>query len=182
MLIWSELQGGTAFLKRLLVAVSLSMLISTAFGGETKKEIEFELVHLKHAIGGLGSAYFAVRSSQDWVKFSNFFSAQLPDHSAGVQSNLVPAVDFTRYTLLVANAGVKMSGPNYIAFKSVVDTGADIQVNVETHSAGTCPRVEVIRQSYALALIPRTTKPIRFEVLDKACNSSGEATITITHY
>ncbi len=106
---------------------------------------------------------FVIRSAQDW----NARTSDSPD-----VSEPLPAIDFDRYTLLVANAGYKANGPVLVTFDSITDMGNEIRVHVSVANPATCPQVPEAGHFAALALIPRTDKPIQFDVSNRDAGCS----------
>jgi hypothetical protein len=147
----------------------------------TPKPIQFEIVRLQTRFGSLTPSFLVIRSTQDWAKYWMLDHEKLTS-GPGSQKPPEPEVNFNQHTLLVAYNGVKMSGANHIEITAVLDLGAQIEVEVETESSGDCPRTQNISYGYVAALIPRTQKPIKFGVTDKACKSGGGWTVTTTYY
>jgi hypothetical protein len=96
-----------------------------------------------------------IRSARDW----NIWVSNLPD----IPESL-PSIDFEHFTLLVANAGYKANGPYDVKFDSVTDTGNTIIVHVSVTGPVSCPAQPQAAHYVAMAVIPRTNKPIQFDV------------------
>ena len=96
-----------------------------------------------------------IRTERDW----NSWVGNLPE----VVENL-PAVDFEQYTLLVANAGYKTNGPYEVKFDSVTDTGNLVRVHVSVTGPASCPAEPQAGHYVAMVIIPRTDKPVQFDV------------------
>jgi hypothetical protein len=103
-----------------------------------------------------------IRSTQDW----NVWINNLPE-----MAESLPTVDFEQYTLLVVNAGYKINGPYEVKFDSVADAGNTIRVHVSVTGPTSCPKESVAGHYVSMAIIPRTDKPIEFDVStrDSAC-------------
>ena len=103
--------------------------------------------------------YIAIHSRNEWK-----------EHCGGRHGEAVaiigPNIDFHRYTLLVANAGVKPSSGYSLVFRLVRETSAAVSVDiVELKPGPSCPVLtEIVPSLQAYALIPETSKPIRFSV------------------
>ena len=96
-----------------------------------------------------------IRSARDWNVWLNNLPNDVED---------LPTVDFERYTLLVSNAGYKTNGPYDVKFDSVTDTGDIVRVHVSVSGPVSCPAEPQAAHYVAMALIPRTAKPIQFDV------------------
>jgi hypothetical protein len=130
------------------------MLAATAIA-QTQK-IEFQMLPTPANLNVSESRSSAViRSARDW----NLWVINLPE----VPDNL-PTIDFEHYTLLVANAGYKANGPYDVNFDSVTDTGNTIVVHVSVTGPVSCPAQPQAGHYVAMAVIPRTDKPIQFDV------------------
>jgi len=85
-----------------------------------------------------------------------------------------PEIDFTRYSLLVAALG--SGGGESVAIEEVRSIGSDIIVNIVALRPGPgCMVTTEMKYPIALALIPRTVKPVRFGVTKAtfACGSDA---------
>ena len=96
-----------------------------------------------------------IRSARDWNVWVNNLPNDVED---------LPTVDFEHYTLLVSNAGYKTNGPYDVKFDSVTDTGDTIRVHVSVTGPVSCPAEPQAGYYVAMAIIPRTDKPIQFDV------------------
>jgi hypothetical protein len=96
-----------------------------------------------------------IRSARDW----NVWVSNLPNDVEDL-----PTVDFEHYTLLVSNAGYKTNGPYDVKFDSVTDAGDIIRVHVSVSGPASCPAELQAGHYVAMAVIPRTGKPIQFDV------------------
>jgi hypothetical protein len=120
------------------------------------EKIEFQTLPIPSDLNVSESRSSAViRSARDW----NIWVSNLP----GIPDNL-PTVDFEHYTLLVANAGYKANGPYDVKFDSVTDAGNTIIVHVSVTGPVSCPAQPQAGHYVAMAVIPRTDKPIQFDV------------------
>jgi hypothetical protein len=135
-------------------ALLIVMLAATAIA-QTEK-IEFQMLPIPSNLNVSESRSSAViRSARDW----NIWVSNLPD----IPENL-PTIDFEHYTLLVANAGYKANGPYDVKFDSVTDAGNAIIVHVSVTGPVSCPAQPQAAHYVAMAVIPRTDKPIQFNV------------------
>jgi hypothetical protein len=138
-------------------ALLLSMLAATAAAQDDK--IPFQVLPLPPTIGLPDShANFVIRSAQQWDIWANNLTAVVEP---------LPLVAFERYTALVASAGYKAHGPVVVAFDSITDAGNVIRVHVTVTSPTTCPPQPVPGRYAVMALIPRTDKPIQFDVSNR---------------
>lgn len=138
----------------LRIALLLSMLAATAVGEEDK--IPFQIIPLATTLGlPDGHENFVIRSLQEWYVWANNLSAVVDP---------LPTIDFERYTSLVASAGYKEHGPVVVTFDSITDAGNVIRVHVSVSNPPSCPAQPVPGHYAAMALIPRTDKPVQFDV------------------
>ena len=143
-----------------LIIVGLLAASATAQSGK----LDFNLLPLPRNLNLSDErSNFVIRSAQDW----NARTSDSPD-----VTEPLPAIDFDRYTLLVANAGYKANGPVVVTFDSITDMGNEIRVHVSVASPATCPQVPEAGHFAALALIPRTDKPIQFDVSNRDAGCS----------
>jgi hypothetical protein len=130
------------------------ILVATAIA-QTQK-IEFQTLPVPSNLNVSESRSSAViRSTRDW----KIWVSNLPD----IPENL-PTIDFDHYTLLVANAGYKANGPYDVKFDSVTDAGNIILVHVSVTGPAICPAQPQAAHYVAMAVIPRTDKPVQFDV------------------
>jgi hypothetical protein len=104
---------------------------------------------------------FVIRSAQQWVLWANNLTDVAED---------LPAIDFERYTAIVASAGYKQHGPVVVSFDSITDAGNIIRVHVTVTSPTNCPPQAVAGHYAAIALIPTTDKPVQFDVSNRDTN------------
>jgi hypothetical protein len=116
-------------------------------------------------------AYFAIRSVKDWRDWQTGRSLQSGALQAAGSSDIAPDlpplpadIDLSRDTLIVANSGVKASSGFDVFIQSVTESD-EIRVSLLETTPGTqCPRMSELTYPEAFALIPKTSKPIRFDV------------------
>ncbi len=142
-------------LRPLAAALFTLMLAVSA----TAQKIDFQVLPLPRSLGlPDGHSNFVIRSMQDWDAWvSNLTDVVDP----------LPTIDFERYTLLVASAGYKTHGPVVVTFDSITDTVNIIRVHVSVTSPAACPQLSEAGHFAAMALIPRTDKPIQFDVSNR---------------
>jgi hypothetical protein len=146
--------------RSLATALLLSMLL-TAMAAEDDR-IPFQVLSLPPTVG-LPERHdnFVIRSAQQWQVWAN----NLTD-----VAEPLPSIDFDRYTALVASAGYKEHGPVVVTFESITDMGNVIRVHVSVTTPTTCPPQPVPGHYAAIALIPRTDKPIQFDSSNRDTN------------
>jgi len=148
-------------IRSLATALLLSMFV-TAMAAESDK-VPFQVLPLPPTVG-LPDRHdnFVIRSAQQWEIWANNLTAV---------DEPLPPIDFERYTAIVASAGYKEHGPVVVSFDSINDLGNVIRVHVTVSSPTTCPPQAVSGHYAAIALIPRTDKPIQFDSSsrDTAC-------------
>jgi len=134
-------------------ALLLVTLVATVAAEDDK--IPFQVLPLPPALG-LPDRHdnFVIRSAQQWDVWANNLTAV---------AEPLPSIDFERYTALVASAGYKEHGPVVVSFDSITDAGNVIRVHVTVTSPTACPPQSVPGHYAAIALIPRTDKPIQFD-------------------
>jgi len=125
----------------------------------TAQKIDFQVLPLPRSLGLPDDhSNFVIRSTQDWDAWvSNLTDVVDP----------LPTIDFERYTLLVASAGYKTHGPVVVTFDSITDAVNIVRVHVSVTSPATCPQLSEAGHYAAMALIPRTDKPIQFDVSNR---------------
>ncbi len=153
-------------MNRLLRGLGTLLAVGVLAAGATAQsgKIDFNLLPLPRNLDLPDErSNIVIRSVQDWnARASNSADATEP----------LPAIDFDRYTVLVANAGYKTNGPVVVTFDSITDMGNEIRVHVSVAGPTTCPKVPEAGHFAALALIPRTDKPIQFDVSNRDAGCS----------
>ena len=143
--------------RRLTTLLVVGVLAASATAQSGK--IDFNLLPLPRNLDLSDQrSNFVIRSAQDW----NARASISPD-----ATEPLPTIDFDHYTLLVANAGYKANGPVVVTIDSITDMGNEVRVHVSVASPTTCPQVPEAGHFAALALIPRTDKPIQFDVSNR---------------
>jgi hypothetical protein len=145
-----------------LIAVSLWFSIPFSIGASSEQTIDFRLLPVHRGYSRHDSFYVAIRSLEEWKRVSSLDADSRADSL--VRQPPPAGVDFTHVTLLVANAGLKHGFPVTVVFNSVIDAGSEIRVHVTVTGPGTCPRFPDEGSVSAMATIPRTDKPIQFDV------------------
>jgi hypothetical protein len=139
---------------RVAIALLMWALASTAMPQNGK--IEFQDIPLPPNMAlSEGHSNSVIRSAQEWDGWLS--------NSTDVAQQL-PIIDFERYTLLVVNAGYRTQGPFAVKFDSVTDVGNEVRVHVTVTGPEVCPQVSQAAHYAAMVLIPRTDKPIQFDV------------------
>jgi hypothetical protein len=87
-------------------------------------------------------------------------------------------IDLTRETLIVATSGVKPSSGFVVLIQSVTESD-EIHVSLlETIPGPQCPRMTELTYPDAFALIPKTSKPIRFDITTATVDCSIRRSIS----
>jgi hypothetical protein len=147
-------------LRPLPTALLLLTLAATVAAQDDK--ITFQVLSLPPTLGLPDShENFVIRSPQQWDVWADNLTAV---------AEPLPPIDFERYTALVASAGFKEHGPVVISFDSITDTGNLIRVHLTVTSPTACPPQAVPGHYAAIALIPRTDKPVQFDVSNRDTN------------
>ena len=109
----------------------------------------------------------AVKNSREWTALWH----EIGSHSAaaGEESGWTreaPEIDFENYTLLVVASGARPSGGYSVALQSVRESESHVEVVAfELRPLGRkCTAIAVVTYPVAFALIPHTSKPVRFTI------------------
>ena len=138
------------------LAMALLTFMLTMIARAEDDKVPFQVIPLSPTLGlPDGHANFVIRSAAQWSAWA--------DNLTVVEEPL-PTVDFERYTSLVASAGFKAHGPVIVTFDSITDAGNVIRVHVSVTGPASCPAQSVSGHYAVMALIPRTDKPIQFDV------------------
>jgi hypothetical protein len=130
------------------------------------RELDFKSFDTQHGPTSNVPTYRSIRSRNEWMSWWKRPRVVF----GGSEATTLPLseIDFEHQTLLIADSGPKPAGYS-VAFQSVDDVGASIHVTVVEKSPG--PRCQYVAMpthpmamATAMALIPRMTKPIRFEI------------------
>ena len=130
-------------------------------------------------------AYFAIRSVKDWRDWQAGrllqSEAVQPAGSADIAPDLPPLpddIDLSRETLIVAISGVKASSGYGVLIQSVTESD-EIRVSLLETTPGTqCPRMTELTYPETFALIPKTSKPVRFDVTTAAIDCPSRRSIS----
>jgi hypothetical protein len=110
-----------------------------------------------------------VRSHDEWKALQT--SQSNPSAALG---SPFPIVDFAKYTLLLVSLGTKPSGGYTAIIRDARDDGEVIRVSVvEIRPGRTCATISTLTYPTTAALIPRTDKAVRFDIVsaDMDCES-----------
>jgi hypothetical protein len=140
-----------------LLAISLLMsVLAAAIAAAQEGKIEFQVLTVPPNLNISDSHSSAViRSRRDWNTWVNNLR-EVPED--------LPTVDFEQYTLLIANAGYKTNGPYEVKFDSITDLPNEIRVHVTVTGPVVCPAEPEAGHYAAMAILPRTDKPVQFDV------------------
>jgi hypothetical protein len=162
---------------QLLIGLLAFMAVSSA--QPQVASADFQVIHLSGIRGSIVK-YVAVRTQDEWTKFWQSGSLEPtlggdPPPATTAPAPQPPKIDFSRFTLLVAESGVKPSSGYSTLFESVRTapgpTGKPVtSVHIVEIAPGLCPRLTQLTSSVSYALIPQTTNEIRF-VISKAENN-----------
>jgi hypothetical protein len=141
------------------LAIALLASILTTIATAQDGKIPFQVVPLSPTLGlPEGHANFVIRSAEQWYVWTNNLT---------VIEEPLPTIDFGQYTVLVASAGYKEHGPVVLTFDSITDAGNVIRVHVSVASPPSCPAPPIAGHYAVMALIPRTDKPVQFDVSNR---------------
>jgi hypothetical protein len=145
-------------LRRLRIPLLVSVL-ATAIAAAQEAKIEFRVLAVRPNLNISDSHSNAViRSRRDWTTWVNNLR-EVPED--------LPTVDFEQYTLLIANAGYKTNGPYDVNFDSITDMPNEVRVHVTVSGPVVCPTEPEAGHYVAMAIFPRTDKPVQFDVTTK---------------
>jgi hypothetical protein len=150
---------------RLLGISLLAALLAAAGATAQEGKIEFQVLTVPPNLNISDSHSNAViRSARDW----NTWVYNLREVPA-----TLPSVDFEHYTLLIANAGYKTNGPYDVKFDSVTELPNEVRVHVTVTGPVSCPTVPEAGHYVAMAVFPRSDKPIQFDVTTRNSTCPG---------
>jgi hypothetical protein len=116
--------------------------------------------------------FWVVRTLEDWKGLRQSLGPNLDSNQ-----NL-DGVDLKKYTILIVALGTRPSSGYSVMIRSARDDGAAIHVSVLEVRPGTqCPVMTELTFPGTAVLIPRTDKPVRFEIrsADLDCRSLRNA-------
>ena len=145
---------------------SISSIAATPGEGH----LDFQVVHLGGPVFEKPS-YLAVRSRTEWIAFWNSprDPAMNPPPAPGagmgppLQRGSPPEVDFDKFTLLVVTTGTKPTLGYSVLFEDIFEFPNELRVDVLDVGMRGCTAGQMLTHPYGMVLIPRTTKPIRFQ-------------------
>jgi hypothetical protein len=118
----------------------------------------------------------ALNSSREWsALWRAIASSNAVDDEESGRTRKAPAIDFGKYTLLVVASGARPSGGYSVALQSVWESESHVEVvALELRPLGReCTAIAVVTYPVAFALIPRTSKSVKFTIrhADLTCGS-----------
>jgi hypothetical protein len=157
-----------------IAAATLLAVNATANATPPYSKVDFQVVHFPHGPLSAQPAFFAIRTETEWLDWWNARLSgqqpnkepeQSPPNEALVALRVPPKIDFDHSTLVVASLGAKMGTGHsvYIAWVTERPEAVEVGVN-ETNINGKCTILTAVSIPAALALIPKTDKPIRFRL------------------
>jgi hypothetical protein len=123
-----------------------------------------------HNLGPTHETFRSVRSQQEWQALW----ATLSPTTVGPRGN-APNVDFEKYTMIVAALGERRSGGYTVQVQNALDDGTAVRVSVlEVRPGRDCTVTLEVTYPISIALVPRTDRPIHFQVgaADFDCSAS----------
>ena len=134
----------------------LASILAAASAAAQEVKIEFQVLTVPPNLNISDSHSNAViRSNRDWTIWVGNLR-EVPDS--------LPSVDFEKYTLLISNAGYKSNGPYEVKFDSVTDLPNEVRVHISVTGPVSCPAEPEAAHYVAMAVVPRTDKPVQFDV------------------
>jgi protease stability complex PrcB-like protein len=139
----------------LLIAVAAAMPLTAADHGW------LHVIPYSGESSGLASESFrAVRSQKEWDDLSPQLALQPSKGDAHA-----PAIDFEKFTVLVAALGTRPTGGFAVLVQGAFDNGGMIEVYVlEVRPGPDCTVITTVTHPIAIALIPRSDRVVRFQV------------------
>jgi hypothetical protein len=137
-------------------------------------QIDFQVVHFAHGLLPAKPTFFAIRTESEWlawwnarmsVQESNKGPDSSPPNEALAALRVSPKIDFDHSILVAASLGAKLGTGHsvYIAWVTERPEAVEVGVN-EADIHGKCTILTAVSIPVAMALIPKTDKPIRFRV------------------
>ena len=145
----------------LLAAVAAAMPLPSAAAGWLQV-IPYSSWDASAQSSGLTSESFrTVRSQKEW----DDLLPQLAVQPSKGDSSHAPAIDFEKFMVLVAALGSRPSGGFSVLIQGAFDNGRTIEVYVlEVRPGPDCTVITAITHPIAIALIPRSDRPVRFQI------------------
>jgi hypothetical protein len=144
----------------LLAAVAAAMPLTAADAGWLQV-IPYSSWDTSAQSSGLASESFrTVRSQKEWDDLLPQLAVQPSKGDAHA-----PAIDFERFTVLLAALGSRPSGGFSVVIQGAFDNGRMIEVYVlEARPGPDCTVITMFTHPIAIALIPRSDRPVRFQI------------------
>jgi hypothetical protein len=146
-------------------AGSLSWIDVAAYPGWTGPSALFS--------GPEAETFRSIRSQAEWNAFWPALRPMVPG-----PKGYAPAVDFGKFTMIVAALGTRPAGGFTVQVQSVRDDGSTVYVSVlEVRPGHNCTGTASLTYPIEIALIPRTEHPIKCEIglADFDCSASRHA-------
>jgi hypothetical protein len=156
-----------------LVAIGLVLSIAGSFGMLKADDgfITFQVYYpLQRSMLGYGvpEAFSkAVTNSREWTAlWREIGSRNTVEGEENGRTREAPEIDFANYTLLVVASGARPSGGYSVALQSVWESESHVEVMaLELRPLGrNCTAIAIVTYPVAFALIPHTSKPVRFTI------------------
>jgi hypothetical protein len=111
--------------------------------------------------------HVALNSEREWKRLWAEIEPRLPRDMNQTEPHPFPPIDFKRHTLIAAAMGEKPTSGYSVAIRSITEMPTQMLVSViELQPGDSCMAVTLATtRPVALALIPRTKKPVRFDVV-----------------
>jgi hypothetical protein len=154
-----------------LAVAAVGIAVSSLTFGESPS-FEITSLQLSAFPRPLAETFWVVRSQEDWKGLRRSVGPNLDTNR-----NL-DGVDFKKYTVLIVALGTRPSNGYSVMIRNARDDGTAIHVSVLEVRPGTqCPVMTELTYPGAAVLIPRTNKPVLFEIrsADLDCRSLRNA-------
>jgi hypothetical protein len=162
---------------RLGTAVVTSAFLFSSLSAMTT--IDFQVVDLRGVPQFREPVYLAIRTRDEWISFTKLRGEGPPQSPTVPGQNLTPIpqppvseIDFDRYSLLVIGIGGRTGYS--LSVQQVREMGNELWVQFAVLRPGNdCAVAQVYGHPYVVVLIPRTSKPVRFNEVAAAIDCSN---------
>jgi hypothetical protein len=142
--------------------------------------VDFQVVSLRGVPQFRDSVYLAIRTRAEWLTFTKLHGEEPPQAPTVPGQVLTPIpqpqvseVDFDKYTLLIIGIGGRTG--YRVSIERIFETGGETLVLFDVLRPGRdCAVAQVYGHPYVTALIPQSSKPVRFKEVDVDMDCANE--------
>jgi hypothetical protein len=159
-----------------MLALSLGALCGAA--ADEYRPLPFD-VYVPHAHFSIYDGpeiptFTVLNSEREWRRLWSLIEPKMGRDGSRSAPYELPAIDFYRSTLIVVAIGSRPSGGFRVELESVSESPLEILVRAtELSPSADCVVTTSVTAPTRFALIPRTNKPVRFDVRKKVVDCSG---------